>query len=188
MAFNIRILTAALAASAAAGAVVSLGGRPESELLPPHMHPRTRTAIRKLVRGFPPASSWLEGASTSEARTLTPSAFGAATDCSADASPAFDLITQAFSNLTVGTMSDGIKDLGGVVVDLQGGCYLLSRTWSIPQFYANLHITHGELRADPSSFAANATLVQVGSQPCNTPSGQGESQRGGEGTYSDEWV
>lgn len=69
-------------------------------------------------------------------------------------------------------MSDGIVDLGGAVVDLDGGCYLLSTPFVIPQFLGNLHVQSGELRAT-ASFSGGASLVQVGAAKCNTPSGQG---------------
>lgn len=69
-------------------------------------------------------------------------------------------------------MSDGIADLGGATVDLAGGCYLLTSPLVLPQFFGNVHFTFGELRAAPS-FPPTESLVQVGSSPCNTPSGQG---------------
>jgi hypothetical protein len=170
--FGVRAAATFMAALSAASASVSLGGRPEAELFPPHMSSRTRRTLRSLVAGFAAADSFVPASAA--ARTLTPAAFGAATDCSADAYPAFASLTAALPNLTVGTMSDGIKDLGGVVIDLQGGCYVLSAPWLIPQFLANFHVTHGEIRALAGSFPTNGTLVQVGSTPCNTPSGQGE--------------
>ena len=111
-------------------------------------------------------------------RTLRPTDFGADPTCTQDSSPAFDALTAALANMTVGVMADGIKDLGGATVDLGAGCYLLSRTWAIPAMVANFHVAGGELRAAPVNSSTpfspvNGTLVSVGG-PCSPPpSGQG---------------
>jgi hypothetical protein len=69
-------------------------------------------------------------------------------------------------------MSDGIVDLGGVVLDLQGGDYLVNAPVQIPQFVGNLRIIDGTIRAG-ASFPPNAYVIQVGASPCKTKSGQG---------------
>jgi len=94
------------------------------------------------------------------AGVLDPVAFGADPTCTNDSYPAFQKVIQALQNMTVGTMSDGIADLGGATIDLQGGCYLLSNTLQFPQMLADFHVTWGELRAAPT-FPVNGTLVQV---------------------------
>lgn len=99
---------------------------------------------------------WLAG-------VLDPVAFGADPTCTIDSYPAFQNVVKALVNMTVGTMSDGIADLGGATIDLQGGCYLLSNTLQFPQMYANFHVTWGELRA-ASNFPVNGTMVQVRSR------------------------
>jgi hypothetical protein len=40
-------------------------------------------------------------------------------------------------------LSNGIADLGGAVLDLSGGDYLVSAPIVIPNNYGNLHITGG---------------------------------------------
>jgi len=69
-------------------------------------------------------------------------------------------------------MSDNIKDCGGAVLDLQGGSYLLSSPLVVPQYWGNLRIIDGTLRAAPS-FPAGSYVIQVGAGGCNPPSGQG---------------
>ena len=54
-------------------------------------------------------------------RALNPVDFGVDPTCTTDASPAFVALLVALTNMTVGNMSDGIKDLGGATVDLAGG-------------------------------------------------------------------
>lgn len=166
----------ALAAIAAAAAHASAGPRSApgvdgltyAELHPRDAHPRTRAAHARMMsrwRRSPPAGA--AGRSS-----LKPADYGADPTCATDSSAAFAAITAALESLVVGNMSDGIKDLGGAVVDLDGGCYLLSSPFVVPQFYGNLHVQRGELRAAPT-FAGGAALLQVGAASCTTPSGQG---------------
>jgi len=71
-------------------------------------------------------------------------------------------------------MSDGIVDLGGVVLDLGGGDYLLSAPLVVPQYVGNLRIIDGTLRAS-ATFPSNRYVIEIGtaSPRCNPPSGQG---------------
>ena len=71
-------------------------------------------------------------------------------------------------------MSDGIVDLGGVVLDLGGGEYLLSSPLVVPQYVGNMRIVDGTLRAS-SAFPAARYVIEVGTSTprCNPPSGQG---------------
>ena len=106
---------------------------------------------------------------------LTPTAYGADPTGKVDASPAFAQLlaaVQARCAATGRSMSDSIADCGGVVVDLQGGEYLLSQPFLIPQFLGNLRIIDGTLRAAPA-FPPSQFLLGVGDVPCKTPSGQG---------------
>jgi hypothetical protein len=103
-----------------------------------------------------------------------PTAYGADPTGVADSTAAFAAAVAAVvaHNATGHKMSDGIADLGGVVLDLQGGAYLLSAPLAIPQFVGNLRIIDGTLRASPS-FPADRFVIEIGATPCNTPSGQG---------------
>jgi hypothetical protein len=173
MAPRVSVLVALAAAAAAAAAAAGprsapgVDGLTRAELHPRDAHPRTRAAHARMMsrwRRSPPAG----GAGRS---VLKPADFGADPSCGSDSSPAFAAITAALGGLVVGNMSDGIKDLGGAVVDLDGGCYLLSSPFLIPQFFGNVHVQSGELRAAPAF--AGAALLQVGAASCTTPSGQG---------------
>jgi hypothetical protein len=146
-----------------------VAGLSHAELFPSDAHHRTRGAHRRVMAGWKPAAP--VGAAAAP-RALYPVSFGADPSCATDSSAAFDTLTAALVAGRVGNMSDGIADLGGAVVDLQGGCYLLSRPFAIPQFVGNMRVTYGELRAGPS-FPPGGELVSVGASPCKTPSGQG---------------
>lgn len=154
---------------ASARTVPGVKGLSTAQLFPRDMDPQTRSVHRRIMSSWRSARSFEVAAGS---RALNPIDFGADPTCSQDSSSAFSSLMQALLNMTVGKMSDGIADLGGATVDLAGGCYLLSEPLVIPQFYGNLHVTFGELRATPSFPAANS-VVQVGSTPCKTPSGQG---------------
>ena len=144
-----------------------VAGVSHADLFPREAHSRTRAAHRRLM------SSWRAAAPVSApARSLSPAALGADPTCTTDSSAVFSTLTQLLVASAVGEMSDGIKDLGGMTVDLGGGCFLLSQPWVLPQFIGNMHVTYGELRAS-SAFPVGGTLVQVGAQQCKTPSGQG---------------
>lgn len=58
-------------------------------------------------------------------------------------------------------MADKIRDVGGVVIDLEGGDFLVSQPLVIPAYYGNLRFQHGTLRAS-SSFDASRYLIEVG--------------------------
>jgi hypothetical protein len=101
-----------------------------------------------------------------------PTSFGADPTGKTDSTAAFTAAMNAVVSRSNGNMSDGISDLGGVVLDLQGGDYLISSPLVVPQFVGNLRIIDGTLRATPS-FPADRYVVEIGSRPCNTKSGQG---------------
>lgn len=163
------------AAAAAASAAVAAGprrahgvaGLTAAELHPSAVHPRTRAAHARAMAGWRRSAP----AAAPGRSVLRPVAFGADPTCGADSTAAFTALTAALPALAVGNLSDGIRDLGGAVVDLDGGCYLLSAPFAIPQFLGNLHIQDGELRA--TSAFAGAAVLAVGAAACHTPSGQG---------------
>lgn len=116
---------------------VGVAGLTQQELFPSAMHPRTRAAHKRIM------SKWKTLSAPTPRTALIPAAFGADPTCQSDSSPAFDsLLSTLLNDYVVGNMSDGIKDLGGAVVDLNGGCYLLSRPFNIPQFYGPCRTVH----------------------------------------------
>ena len=62
-------------------------------------------------------------------------------------------------------MADNVTDLGGVVVDLEGGDYLISAPITVPPMYGNIHFTSGTIRTSVS-FPKGSYLVEVGAQTC----------------------
>ena len=137
---------------------------------PPSLHPRTASAHRRMVRGWKRAAPAAPGSPL-----LTPVDFGADPTGKVDASPAFAELLAALQARCAGVarnMSDGIADCGGLVVDLQGGDYLLSQPFLVPQYVGNLRVIDGTLRAAPT-FPPAEFLLGVGDVPCKPPSGQG---------------
>jgi hypothetical protein len=142
---------------------------PRAQLFPPGLHPRTLAAHRRALR------SWGRARAAPDSPLLTPVSFGADPTGKADASPAFAQLLTALQARCAGVarnMSDGISDCGGLVVDLQGGAYLLTEPLVIPQFLGNLRVIDGTLRAAPG-FPQAEFLLGVGDLPCKPPSGQG---------------
>jgi hypothetical protein len=114
---------------------------------------------------------------------IRPSDYGAdptGTTCSSDA---MDRAVAAMlaRNGTVDGL--GMYDLGGAILDLSGGEYLLSRPLKIPQHYANFRVQRGTLVAgpsfpvsvNPSHDASNDALhylLQIGEHgQCNSTTG-----------------
>ena len=167
------LLCALLSAARVSAAPVATGPRPapgvaglaSHELFPSAMHPRTRAAHKRIMAG------WTVKLATGARAALKPADFGADPTCTKDSAPAFASLTQALlANYVVGNMSEQIKDLGGAVVDLDGGCYLTSQPLAIPYNYGNVHIQNGELRAT-ADFPPTGSVVTVGSTACSN--GQG---------------
>ena len=133
--------------------------------LAPHASPRFRARVSALVRSWP--SSQLTAASAPWA--ISPISYGADPTGVADSSPAFDAALAAL--LARGTSGhadeSGTVDLGGALLDLEGGDYLLSRPLSFPSNFSNFGMAHGTLRAAPS-FPPGAFVVDVGTAgaPC----------------------
>ena len=143
---------------------------PDLHLFPAAAHARTRDAHRRMI------ASWRapDRSATAGSPVVFPTAFGADPTGATDSTAAFAAAVAAVvsRNASGKTMSDGIADLGGVVLDLQGGDYLVSAPLAIPQFVGNLRIIDGTLRAS-ASFPADRFVVEIGATPCSTPSGQG---------------
>eukprot|EP01084_Bolivina_argentea_P091131 164081_1 len=81
--------------------------------------------------------------------------YGADPTGSTDSFHAFSkAISVALSYGYGGNLSYGISDCGGATISLGGGDYLLSSPLIIPQYYANIIITDGTIRAS-KSFQSN---------------------------------
>lgn len=114
---------------------------------------------------------------------IRPSDYGADPTGKVDSSDALDNAVAAMlaRNGTVDGL--GMYDLGGAVLDLSGGEYLLSRPLKIPQRYANFRVQRGTLVAgpsfpvsvNPSHDASNDALhylLQIGDHGhCNSTTG-----------------
>jgi hypothetical protein len=159
-------LTLFAAAALPAAAAHALRVQP-GHLFPAAMHPRTRAAHRaEIARGSSPTRA-------ADSPVIFPTSFGADPTGAADSSAAFaSAMAAVLARATGRNMSDGIADLGGVVLDLQGGTYLLSEPLVVPQFFGNLRVIDGTLRA-AAAFPPARFVVEVGASPCKTPSGQG---------------
>eukprot|EP00755_Sulcionema_specki_P004802 Sspe_Gene.31041::Locus_15325_Transcript_3_3_Confidence_0.500_Length_1633::g.31041::m.31041 len=72
--------------------------------------------------------------------------------------------------MTPGEFAVGAQDLGGCVVDLAGGEYMISQSLVVPSFTANLRVQGGSLRANPNGFKGDFLLV-IGNAPCRTHQG-----------------
>ena len=141
---------------------------PAEHLFPAAMSPRTRAAHRAAL------ASWRAPVRAGAASPVVfPTDFGADPTGVADSSPAFArALAAVLARATGRNMSDGIADLGGVVLDLQGGEYALSAPLAIPQFVGNLRVIDGTLRAS-AAFPPSRFVLEVGARACTTPSGQG---------------
>lgn len=133
--------------------------------LAPHASPRFRARVSALVRGWP--SSGLRAAAAPW--SISPLSYGADPTGVLDSSPAFAAALAAL--LARGTSGHhdegGTVDLGGALLDLEGGDYLLSRPLAFPSNFSNYAMAHGTLRAAPS-FPPGGFLVDVGTAgaPC----------------------
>ena len=111
------------------------------------------------MRRWPAAST----AAAPGSPVLTPVAFGADPSGATDSTPAFKALGEALltyaSNSS--TLDNGIADLQGATVDLQGGAYLLSAPFRIPPGVGNMRVINGDLLAAPS-FPRDGYLLHVG--------------------------
>lgn len=144
-------------------AVAALRGVPRSALQPPDVHSSVRTRHARTI------ASWPAPLRDAGAPAISPVDYGADPTGIQDSSPAFLRAMAALLNHTRGSMSAGIADLGGAVLDLGGGEYSLSSPLVIPQMVGNVHIIDGTLRAR-EGFPPAAYVLQVGASPCHAGS------------------
>lgn len=135
---------------------------PRQRLLPPGLHPRTRAAAARSMR------AWRAPSAAASDPSVYPVTYGADPTGRTDSTSAFvaAMVAVTGHNTSGHTMSAGIADLGGVVLDLGGGDYVISAPLTVPAFYGNLRIIDGTLRASPS-FPPDRYLIEVGSRSCN---------------------
>ena len=138
----------------------------DAQRFPRDMHPRTRARHARVM------SAWRAPLIAAGSPLITPVDYGADPTGVADSTAAFAAAVAAMvaRNTSGHHMADCVVDLGGVVLDLQGGDYLLSAPLAIPQCVGNLRIVDGSLRASPT-FPRDRFVVEVGGPTCNT--GQG---------------
>lgn len=99
---------------------------------------------------------------------IRPADFGADRTGIVDSSAAFAAAVAALCarNTSGHRDADGTYDLGGALLDLEGGDYLLSAPIRIPGNYSNFAFGHGTLRAAPGAFPAGAFLLDIGAIDC----------------------
>lgn len=163
---TLLVCAAACAAAASSFRLRRVDEIGADKLFPPRMHPKTRAAHRRIMSG------WKAPVSAPSSPAVYPVAFGADPTGKTDSTSAFAAAMAAVlaHNTSGHKMSEGIADLGGVVLDLQGGDYLVSAPVVVPPYFGNLRIIDGTLRAS-STFPANRYVIEVGSSACSN--GQG---------------
>ncbi|KAJ4702669.1 Polygalacturonase QRT3-like protein [Melia azedarach] len=106
-------------------------------------------------------STPLESSNKNNGRVFYPIGYGADPTGGIESS---DAILQAVNDaLQVQSglqLLTGIKDLGGVIVDLQGGNYTISKPIRFPAGYGNLVVQGGSLRAS-SNFPVDRHLIEL---------------------------
>ena len=113
----------------------------------------------------------------SGATSLNPVDFGADPTGVADSSAAFDKLVAALVVLAAGRQTpSGLNDLGGAVVDLDGGVFKVSKPIAVPAGYANYRVQQGTLVAAANFQGDSADsvsyILQLGSDAnCNKTSG-----------------
>lgn len=173
------LLTAALAHAAAARSLIpshalQYGGL--SAFLPSATHARGRAVL----------GSWTTTTATTSVPTIFPTAFGADPSGRNDSTAAF---AQALSALLLHSVPDeplanGIADLGGATLDLEGGDYLLSAPLVLPANIGNFRLIHGTLRAS-ATFPEDRFLIELGSLACSNAQGSCNENAGFEGLMLD---
>merc|ERR1719506_2506221 len=91
---------------------------------------------------------------------IRPAAYGADPTGRKDSSQAFaEAMKEALSRGSGRLMGDNVTDLGGVVVDLEGGEYLLHSPVILPPMFGNIRFQRGTIRASPS-FPSHSYLIE----------------------------
>ena len=139
-----------------------------STATPPPQPRSTATYQRQLPLPLPAAYNV---ASPQYAPTsFVPIDFGADPTGVNDSTAAFaSLLMTLFAQPHPHPLADGMTDLGGVVIDLSGGDYLISKPIVIPPLYGNIFIQRGTLRAS-KSFPADRYLIEIGNSSTPTVS------------------
>jgi hypothetical protein len=130
------------------------------DALRPDVHASVRARHARVM------AAWPAPRRDAAAPTISPVDFGADPTGVADSSAAFSRAMGALLNRTRGKMAAGIADLGGAVLDLGGGTYSLSAPLVVPQFFGNMRIIDGTMRAR-AGFPADAFVLQIGASPCS---------------------
>lgn len=140
-------------------------------LFPKDAHPKTRARHRRVM------SSWRAPTVDIDAPLVTPVQFGADPTGLTDSTDAFNAALKAvFAHNTSGhhmadcSKTGDIIDLGGAVLDLQGGDYLISSPLIVPKCYGNMRIIDGAIRAS-KSFPTDGFLLAIGDKSCDTSQG-----------------
>lgn len=98
---------------------------------------------------------------TEHGRVFCPAQYGADPTGAADSSDAiFTAVNEACKVNSSSELLPGIKNLGGVVIDLQGGTYTLSKPIVFPSAVGNLLFISGTLRAS-ETFPGNSHLIRL---------------------------
>jgi hypothetical protein len=94
---------------------------------------------------------------------VRPADFGADPTGVVDSSAAFTAAVSALrARNTSGNTLEGLVDLGGCLLDLEGGDYLLSNPVTLGQGISNFAIAHGTLRAGPEFSGAFVLDIGTG--------------------------
>ena len=120
--------------------------RAAGKLVPPHMP--------QIPPPPPDSSCWV----------VHPTAFGADPSGVRDSTKAMTAAVAALLEKGAASgarMGSNYTDLGGAVLDLQGGTFLLSRPLAIPGGFGNFRVVRGTLRAS-ASFPADAFVLDIG--------------------------
>jgi hypothetical protein len=133
-------------------------------LAPPHQHSR--------VRGIADSAALLSAGrdacrDNSNSPLVRVAAYaGADPTGKRDSTKAFEAaMADALSHGSGMPMADNVTDLGGVVIDLEGGEYLISAPILVPPMYGNLRFQRGTIRAS-HSFPADSYLIEIGGGAC----------------------
>jgi len=175
-AFNMK----SLVLCAVAGAIAA------SATMPKLLHPLTATTnaeraqrMRAFVdRGNPRRTAlllkkmqgWTEPPTVNAADEgrLSPIDFGADPSGRNDSTKAFSALSDALLSRgkTLPRLAANITNLGGAVIDLEGGEYLISAPITFPPYTGNAQIVRGSLLAS-KSFPSDRYMVEIGASSCS---------------------
>ena len=173
-------LTIALALAAVGHASSRRAPPLPRDVLAPKSHPRS-AALARMIRSWPNHSPANAGDPV-----VRPVDFGADPTGLSDSTVAFQkAVAECLTRNTSGhELSFGVADLGGVVLDLGGGDYVISEPIVFPSGYGNYRIIDGTLRASPT-FPAESFMIEFGIGTCNNGQGSCAQDTGVEGVMLD---